>query len=411
MKNDELFTFIENQKDLVIEIQKGLTSHPAMGPDNGGTGETEKFLFLKEYLSSWGFDSIKEFFAPDTRVPTGNRPSLLAEITGKDTTKSLWIITHLDVVPPGNEELWKTPPFEAVVKGDNIYGRGTEDNQQGTVSSLVAAKALLQGKIKPAINIKLLFVADEEVGSDYGVKWLLDNTDLFSNKDDLILTPDVGDPEGKQIEIAEKSILWAVFEIQGKQSHGSRPDLGTNTTRASSNLCVQLDKMFHETYTASNSLFDLPASTFEPTKHHSAVANINTIPGFDSLAFDCRILPQYDLDEVLENVGKIVKQIEETYKVSIEVKTPQKVQAPPPTPEDAPIMTLLQKSIKKITGISAVPYGIGGGTVAAYFRMRGIHAALWSTAYNTMHEPNEYSSIKNTLSDAKVFFHMMINAE
>lgn len=408
---DELFTFIEKQKDLVIEIQKGLTSHPAINPDNGGIGEIDKFNFLKEYLTEWGFSSLKEFFCPDDRVPCGKRPSLLATIDGEDTSKSLWIITHLDVVPPGDEELWDTPPFEAIVKGDKIYGRGTEDNQQGTVSSLVAAKVMLLNKIKPAINVKLLFVADEEVGSHYGIEWLVNETDLFNNKEDFILTPDVGDPEGKMIEVAEKSILWAVFNITGKQSHGSRPDLGNNANRAACKLTVDLDTMLHETYNDSNKLFDLPMSTFEPTKHYSAVENVNTIPGFVSLAFDCRILPHYDLNEVVENINRISKNIEDTYNVTIELKTPQKVQAPKPTPEDAPVMDLLKKSIKKITGVDAVPYGIGGGTVAAYFRMKGIHAALWSTADNTMHEPNEYSSIKNTLSDAKVFFDMMINAK
>jgi succinyl-diaminopimelate desuccinylase len=58
--------------------------------------------------------------------------------------------------------------------------------------------------------------------------------------------------------------------------------------------------------------------------------------------------------------------------------------------------------------INAVPVGIGGGTVAAYFRMKGYHAALWSTLDSTMHQPNEYSLIKNTIEDAKVFADLMM---
>lgn len=203
----ELTDFINDSRELIIRLQTILTENPAVGPENGGDGEFKKAMALKSEISQWGFDSIEEIMAPDNRVSSGKRPSLIATIEGKNTSKNLWIISHLDVVPPGDIGLWDTDPFKVVVKDDLIYGRGTEDNQQGLVSSLIAAKAMLEKKVKPDINIKLLFVADEEMGSEYGIMYLLENTQLFK-KDDLILTPDVGDPNGDFIEVAEKSILW-----------------------------------------------------------------------------------------------------------------------------------------------------------------------------------------------------------
>ncbi len=47
--------------------------------------------------------------------------------------------------------------------------------------------------------------------------------------------------------------------------------------------------------------------------------------------------------------------------------------------------------------------GVGGGTVGAYLRNVGYPAVVYSKLDETMHQPNEYSSIKNTLGDAKVF--------
>ena len=401
----DLNTYIGTLKDTVINLQKELTSRPAVNPENGGDGEYKKFLFLKEHLKDWGFDSLEEILVPDARVSAKVRPTLIASIKGK-TDKKLWIISHLDVVPPGEISLWDTEPFEAVVKGDRIYGRGTEDNQQSLVSSLIAAKTCLDNKITPYFTVRFMFVADEEVGSDYGIKWILENTEIFS-KDDLVITPDVGDPEGCSIEIAEKSILWATFKIIGKQSHGSRPDLGINAARASSHLCIRLDEL-NKIYDATNDVFDIPFSTFEPTKRVGSVSNMNTIPGEELLGFDCRILPRYNIKEVIERMNDIVKTVENDFKVKIDVSFQQELQAAPPTPKDSPVVALMRSAIEKILGRKVKFIGIGGGTVAAYFRMKGINAALWSTVDNTMHSPNEYSSITNTLNDAKVFVAMMM---
>ncbi|HPY87764.1 MAG TPA: M20 family metallo-hydrolase [Spirochaetota bacterium] len=397
---------IENGRDFIIELQKGLTRIPAIAPENGGEGEYDKFIWLKNYIKDWGFDKTEEILVPDLRIASGVRPTLITTINGICSEKTLWLITHLDVVPVGEIALWDTEPFEAVVDGDKIFGRGTEDNQQSLVSALLAAKTLLDNRIKPHYDVKLVFVADEEVGSGYGIDWILKNrVDLFK-KDDLIITPDVGDPDGRYIEIAEKSILWVEFKIVGEQSHGSRPDKAINAARASSHLAIRIDNLRFK-YNGIDDLYDVPYSTFEPTRRASAVTNINTIPGEETLAFDCRILPQYNILEILEEMKKIASSVETEFGVKITITTPQFLQAPPPTPENAEVVVKLKNSIKKITGTEPELTGIGGGTVAAYFRMKNFPAALWSTVDNTMHSPNEYSSIKNTIKDAKVFADLM----
>ena len=124
-----------------------------------------------------------------------------------------------------------------------------------------------------------------------------------------------------------------------------------------------------------------------------------------------RILPEYKLIDVITEMENIKLGVEKDFGVKIEIEIPQNIQAPEPTSKDAPVVKLIQKSIKKILNIDAKTIGIGGGTVAAHFRMQGYSAALWSTNDNTMHSPNEYSIIINALNDAKVFADIMINNE
>ena len=226
---DELFTLLDQQSERVVDLQTRLTAIPAIGPRNGGDGEKEKGEFLYGYLQSMGIADIREYRAPDTEVPCGYRPNLVAVIPGKDTTKTLWVISHIDVVPPGDLALWNSDPYGMVRDGDTLIGRGVEDNQQGIVSSLLVAHALLDSQATPEINFGMIFVADEETGSTYGLDYLVQQQeDLFSD-DDLFLIPDFGEPKSEMVEVAEKSMFWLKITIEGKQCHASTPDQGVNT--------------------------------------------------------------------------------------------------------------------------------------------------------------------------------------
>jgi len=79
-----------------------------------------------------------------------------------------------------------------------------------------------------------------------------------------------------------------------------------------------------------------------------------------------------------------------------------------PTPDDAPVVKALQKAIKELRDKEAQPMGIGGGTVASYFRRRGYQAAVWGTMDESAHQPNEYCKISNMVEDAKVFAHVFL---
>ncbi len=138
---DTCIAHIAQQHKEVIALQSALTSFQALGPDNGGKGEAEKAAFVEEALRKAGVTDFLHSNAPDERVPSGIRPNLVARITGK-SPRTLWIFSHLDVVPQGDINLWKHDPWTVQVDGDTLTGRGVEDNQQAIVSSLLTAKAL-----------------------------------------------------------------------------------------------------------------------------------------------------------------------------------------------------------------------------------------------------------------------------
>jgi len=400
---------IDSYREEMIELQIALSSVPAVGPENGGDGELLKADLLKSRLIKLGFKNFHHYDAKDSRVSSGIRPNFITTIEGKNKTRFIWIITHLDIVPPGELRLWSHDPYSAYVKDGHIIGRGVEDNQQDMVASIFAAKALIDEGLMPENSINLAFVADEETSSNMGLYYMIDSIDNLFNRDDLIVVPDSGNPEGSLIEVAEKSILWLCFKTIGKQCHGSNPQLGNNAFLAASHLVTKLAKL-KKLFPKSDPLFDPPESTFEPTKKEANVGNINTIPGEDVFCMDCRILPNYDLQDVMTAIQKIVHEIEKKFKVQIEISTAQYVQSAKPTSPDAQVVKALQEAIQTVYNIKAFAGGVGAGTVASYIRKKDYPVAVWSKTNQTAHQPNESCPIDNIMGDAKVFAHLFLQS-
>lgn len=402
----KVYARIASSAATVVELETLLSSIPAMAPESGGEGELAKCEALESWLRAHGIDRLERHDAPDERVSSGIRPNLVATIPGKSDSSRLWIMSHLDVVPPGDLSMWKSDPWKVIQKDGKLYGRGVEDDQQGLVSSVVAVLALQAEGVVPSHTVKLLFVADEEVGSAYGIQWLLANRDLF-RKDDLVLIPDGGDEKGETIEIAEKNIHWVQFSTKGKQCHGSMPDLGANAFLAASELAVRLHDELGAAFPERDSLFDPDRSTFEPTKKEANVPNVNTIPGDDVFCMDMRVLPRYPLAQVDAAVDKICREVETKRGVRISWKSLQRTESVA-TPADAPVVKSLSSAVKRVYGIDTRTIGIGGGTVGAYLRNAGVDAVVWSRLFESAHQPNEYTVIENALGDARVMATMMM---
>jgi succinyl-diaminopimelate desuccinylase len=403
-----LFHEIDKVKNEMVQTLMELVRVPAIAPENGGEGETRKAEKLLKILGEVGFDKIERYDAIDERVPSKKRPNILAYFYGENVAERLWIITHMDIVPPGEESLWTiTKPFEPLVKDGKVYGRGSEDNGQSMVASIFAVKALKNLGIKPKRTVALAFVADEEQGSKYGIQHLIEQG-LFK-KDDLIVVPDGGSEDGSFIEIAEKSALWLRIRTTGQQVHASRPHKGLNAHRVGMEYAIALDKMLHEKYSLKDAYFDPPESTFEPTKKEKNVDAVNIVPGEDITYFDCRILPNYDLEEILEKIRTLAAEFQKKTGAKISIEVVSKSAAPKPTDPNSKVVKMLKEALKKSRDITPKVGGIGGGTCAAFFRKIDVPAVVWCTIDETAHQPNEYAKIENMANDTKTFALMAIS--
>ncbi len=389
---------ITGYKEEMAALLEKMVGIAAISPLSGGGGESKRADMLEEILESWGVAVRRHDYTDDTGT---TRSNLVSRIGNEERT--LWIIAHIDTVSEGNAALWKSDPFKARVEGDRIYGRGTLDNGQGVISGIFALRALKDTEVKLRFGMGVALVADEELGSKYGIRKLIE--EHVFGKDDLILVPDWGSKDGNKIEIAEKGMLWLKITVLGAQAHASTPEKGINAYRQAIIFLNRIDTMLHDKYNASNAIFDPPVSTFEVTKHEKNVDSVNIIPSMEISYLDCRILPQYDLGMVIKDIEDVARD-QEFGEFKIKIEEFNREDAVPQTREGSEIVQLLKSALKELRGLSPEVVGIGGGTCAAFFRKKGMQTAVWSTGDDVAHEPNEYANLSNIVEDAKVFAYM-----
>lgn len=161
-----------------------------------------------------------------------DRPNLVAKWEADPshrTGRPLILSSHVDVVP-ADETRWEHPPFSGHNDGTYIWGRGAIDMKGFAAMGIVALNTLRSEGI--SINRDVIFaaVSDEEAGTRYGSRWLVDERpDLLGNDPEYVIN-EVGGftvhKKGKRfypVQVAEKGVAWLRLKVTGKPGHSSLP--------------------------------------------------------------------------------------------------------------------------------------------------------------------------------------------
>jgi acetylornithine deacetylase/succinyl-diaminopimelate desuccinylase-like protein len=175
-------------------------------------------------------DIPSEILAKD---PEQKRSNIIAKLAGDGSAKPVLLLGHLDVVGIGKG--WTHDPFAAEVVDGRMYGRGTADMKSIVVLHVMTLLAIKRYKIKLKRDVILAGVADEEGGSNFGMRWLIaEHWDKiaaeFALNEGFTGGPHLG-RDGKTViwaglEAIEKRIMEAAIVATGHGGHASseRPD-------------------------------------------------------------------------------------------------------------------------------------------------------------------------------------------
>src|SRR5258708_17307043 len=173
------------------------------------------------------------------------RPNLIARLQGQGNAPPLLLQGHIDVVTTEKQD-WQHPPFEAKEIDGYIWGRGTLD-LKGRVAMIIGAflQAKAEGVSAPG-DVILTVLSDEEVGGEYGAKYLVEkHAEIFKGVRYALgefggFTSHIAGKVFSPIQVLEKQVCWLKAVIRGPGGHGSLP-MRDGTAEKLGRLLTQLN--------------------------------------------------------------------------------------------------------------------------------------------------------------------------
>lgn len=398
---------LSRQRAMVINMQRELVSRPAIGPENGGDGEEEKARWIESWLTERGV-AYERLDFPDQRVSFRVRPNIVAVYPGRQTDRTLWLLSHLDVAPVVRRDLWKSDPFALRVNGDAMYGRGVEDNNQAIVASLLLLESLRKNGVTPPMRLGLVMTSGDVIDFKTGIGHVLVQKPELFGPDDLIVVLDGGNAEGSQVNVGEKGNLWLKFTVKGKSGRAGVPDKANNAYAVGSILANGLHELERE-FPAENPLFSPPRSTLTITRTENFSTGANHIPGKFVFYADIRVLADYSFEDVNKAVRGLADEVEKSSEALIEIEQVKKTPSASVTPADAPVLAVLDRAIRAQLGLEPKHVGTGDVTAAATLRNKGFAVAVWGVQENMRYRPEECALISGHIKQAKVFARVLFD--
>ncbi|MGW0812010.1 M20/M25/M40 family metallo-hydrolase [Streptomyces viridiviolaceus] len=229
--------------------------------------------------------------ASDLVESAPGRANVIARIPGTDPARgALLVHGHLDVVPADPAD-WQVPPFSGEIRDGYLWGRGAIDMKDTVAVMLATARHFARTGTRPAREIVLAFLADEEAGGRFGAHWLVEHRpELFAG-----VTEAIGEGGGFSyalddtqrlypIENAQRGMAWMELTATGRAGHGSSP----NDENAVTDLAESLTRIGRHTF---------PVRLIEPVR--ALLAEAARLQGVD-VDFDAE-----DLDYELAKLGPV----------------------------------------------------------------------------------------------------------
>jgi len=307
--------------------------------------------------------------------------------------RSIAFICHMDTVPPGPLELWKTDPFEPAVKGGRIYGLGTLDNKGGFACSFAACKAFLAEYPDFAGTIYLVAAADEEMGSRLGTLYLMEECNLDF---DVAVIPDGGN---MNLSIhGEKGICWLEVESLGTQVHGSLPELGKNAIEPMVDFLTLLRGL--DLGDDSDPRFDGWSVNVGSIKGGESP---NIVPSSCKATLDFRLPKGISRGHVLNEIKDLLRRVKEKQSWARFRTHVLHCSEPHVAELDTPIFKAFDRAAEKV-GIPMSYATFGGNTIAKDLHFAGIPSVVHYPGDDRVaHVPNENVKIKDLVRGAVLY--------
>jgi len=305
---------------------------------------------------------------------------------------------HTDVVPPGPEEHWDSPPFTPTIRDGFLYGRGAAD-MKGSIAAFITAceRYLADGKV-PRGSIALLITSDEEGSAINGTRKVVEVLEARNEKIDYCI---VGEPSSDQrvgdvIKIGRRGSLHGRLRVHGIQGHVAYPQLARNPIHQAAQppaaLCA-------EVWDEGNEAF--PPTSFQISNIHGGTGVTNVIPGDVDVVFNFRFSTVLTQDDIAERTEAILDGFGLEYTLDWELS------GNPFLTQPGTLIDVAASSIRAINGVETTLSTSGGTSDGRFIAPTGAQLIELGPCNATIHKVNEQARISDLEELSQIYENIM----
>jgi putative selenium metabolism hydrolase len=237
---------------------------------------------IEREMRTHGFDEVRVDGLGNVIGRIGSGPRVIA------------FDAHVDTVEPGLIEAWRTDPFDPVIEGGYIHGRGTVD-QEGGMASMVTAGRIIQA-LDLAGQLTVLMVGSVQEEDCDGLCWryLIEKEGLCP---ELVV---ITEPTGLRLYRGQRGRMEIEITAKGLSCHGSAPERGDNAVYKIARIALELEKL-------SSELADDPflgRGSLTVSQVRSTSPSLCAVPDLASLYIDRRLTAGETQELALEQVRR-----------------------------------------------------------------------------------------------------------
>jgi acetylornithine deacetylase/succinyl-diaminopimelate desuccinylase family protein len=377
-----------------------------------------RLLKAVESSRSEMIDITRELVAIPTENPPGNEYARCAgviaqklkdigldpRVTGHCVTachgegeRALYFHGHYDVVPHSVEG-----QFDAVIKGANLFGRGSSDMKSGLASMIYAMQALRRARTSLNGRVELVIVPDEETGGARGSASLSQAADFGKGGIGML----TAEPTSGVVWNAHRGAITLRVHVTGKPAHVGLSYLGVNAFERMLVIARELEKLKHEIEQRETSFQIHPQAARRSILLMGGEclggSNFNVVPEKCTFTVDRRINPEEDIEVEKQRLLEVFDRLSRDG-VEHEIEIFQEGQASGMS-EQHPLCQTVGRAIESVTGKQPAFEMCPGLLETRFYTRRGVPGLAYGPGLLAVsHGPNEFVPVKNIGDCAAVY--------
>jgi succinyl-diaminopimelate desuccinylase len=348
-----------------VLLTQELIRRPSVSPEDQGCLQV-----ISERLKALGFDVERMPFGPVENVwARHGRAGPMLCFAG-----------HTDVVPTGPREEWQTDPFEPVLKGGMLYGRGAADMKSGLAAMITATERFIAAHPDHDGRLAFLLTSDEEGPSVDGTRRVMEVLEARGEKITwcVVGEPTSTDALGDTVKIGRRGSLSGKLTVHGIQGHVAYPHLADNPVHA---VAPALAELAARIWDKGNEFFQ--PTTFQISNISAGTGAPNVIPGELKARFNIR----FSTEQTVETLQQTITEILNRHKVNYTLEW--FVSGLPFFTPPGKLSEAVQRAVKEETGRSPELSTTGGTSDGRFIAPTGAQVVELGVINASIHKVNE----------------------